>query len=88
MACTVIPTEEEKARSALNSEAEELLYWLSRQTGDYELDATGRLCGAIKKLGDDAFFDIVADNIREPEARRIAGWWEDHQAYDRKYGRR
>ena len=87
MPCTVIPTEEEKIRGKLNSDAEELLRWLNRKTGETELDATGRLCGAIRKLGESNFLDLIADNIREWEARKLAGWWEDHQAYDEEYGR-
>ena len=88
MACRVLPTAEEKARSALNAEAEELLGWLNWKTGNTELDATGRLCGAINELGENNFLELIAENIKDPEARKIAGWWEDHQAYDEEYGRR
>ena len=87
MPCTVIPTEREEARSELNATAKRLLEWMEWKLGNEQLDSTGKLCGLIKSLTNMEFIEFLRTNLEDPEAQELAGWWQKHQEYDRKYGK-
>ena len=88
MPCHREPMEHETKRSELNKEADRLHDWLKSKLGDPNLDATGRLCATIRSLGNMGFTNLCVENIGEREARQLLGWWESHQDYDAKYGRK
>lgn len=46
-------------------------------------DLTPVLCGLLMKLGNKELTQIVY-NARNPQSRRLADWWERHQAADRR----
>ena len=87
MPCTVIPTEREEDRAELNENAQRLLEWMEWKLGNEQLDATGRLCGLIKTMTNMEFIEFLRQNLEDPEAQELAGWWQKHTDYDRKYGR-
>ena len=88
MPCRVHPTEREKERDRLNREAARLHKWLESKMEVPDLDDTGRLCALIRALGNMGFTNVCVENINDKEARELLGWWERHQDYDAKYGRR
>jgi hypothetical protein len=46
-------------------------------------DYVSELCDAIRSLTEEEQARIVYDG-RNPEARRLADWWDEHQEADRK----
>ena len=88
MPCRVHPTESEKERDRLNRDAARLHKWLESKMEVPDLDDTGRLCALIRALGNMGFTNVCVENINDKEARELLGWWERHQDYDARYGRR
>ena len=41
-----------------------------------------KLCSTLRSLDGEEFERIVYDNARDPRARRLADWWEQHQKDD------
>ena len=89
MPCRVDPGPHEIARSELNEDASRLNEWLDGklETDHSKLDPTGKLCTAIKSLGEEEFLELMVKHIKEPQARQLIGWWEEHKVYDRRWGR-
>lgn len=43
---------------------------------------TNKLCKAIRNMSE-AELDHVVYNARDPESRKLADWWERHEAFDK-----
>ena len=84
----MIEQKPQKERDRLNRDAARLHKWLENKVGVPDLDDTGRLCALIRALDNQEFWTLCVEHIKEKEAREILGWWEKHQEYDARYGRK
>lgn len=57
-----------------------LLYQVTQQVAD---GITSRLCDACRNMTEDQKQEIIYDG-RNPSARKLADWWEEHQEADRR----
>ena len=69
--------------------AKRLRQWLTDRISNPSGEETeiGKLCHAIRNVGEDRMLEIVRESFYDPSAREIAGWWEMHKEYDKGQGR-
>jgi hypothetical protein len=74
---------QKKIRKIRKTNANEVLYGIDKLDAISNLDNTASLCELLRLLPENIIEKLVYDG-RNPEARKLADWWDNHQAFDLK----